>query len=208
MDAERFDMLARALRTPLSRRTALWTLTTWGLAAGWPRYDVLATKRRRKKKDKQDNKNKRRCPHEFSLYCPGLGCCRGDMPTCCPAGCAPAGYRCCSAALGGGACPSEAPQCCGPTPQSPQGTCVADGTHCCASATGGSCPADTPVCCPPGTGPQIGPSRGCCDANFPLCCPAESNACAPEGGSCCTAAQGGGACGPEEQCSLAGCIPI
>jgi hypothetical protein len=209
MDAERFDTLARALRASSSRRLTLRGLTALGLTAVLYRDQAEATKRHRKKKDKKDdNKNKRRCASEFPVFCPGLGCCRGDMRTCCPAGCAPAGYRCCTAAQGGGSCPPEAPQCCGPTPQSPQGTCVQSGTLCCASANGGSCPADTPVCCPAGTGPQTGARPGCCEANFPLCCPAESNACAPEGGSCCTAAQGGGSCGPGEQCSPLGCVPI
>ncbi len=209
MDADRFDGLTRALRATPTRRLTLRALTVLGMAAIIG-ADEAATRLKRKdnkKKDKKKkDKKKKRCRSEFPLFCPGLGCCPGYLPTCCPGGCAKPGYACCSAAQGGGSCGPDTPQCCGPTSKFPQGYCVANGTLCCSPAKGGSCPVDVPVCCPAGTGPQNGPNPGCCQADFPICCPKESNACAPEGGSCCTAAQGGGSCGPGETCTINGCV--
>src|SRR5687768_10783311 len=119
MDDDRFDGLARALRATPTRRSTLRALTVLSVAAILGPDEAAARLKRKdgKKKDgkKKDDNKKKRCRSEFPRYCPGLGCCPGHMSQCCPNGCAKPGYRCCSAAQGGGSCHPDTPQCCGPT---------------------------------------------------------------------------------------------
>ncbi|MCA9879858.1 MAG: hypothetical protein KC442_18820 [Thermomicrobiales bacterium] len=80
MEAERFDLVARAVGSPQTRRGALALL---GGAAAWPLHDVLsvAAKKKRKKKNKKKRKQKNK-KKACTPQCAGCGGGDGCGGTC------------------------------------------------------------------------------------------------------------------------------
>lgn len=172
MEADRFDLMTRALAATSHRRQALLALV--GGSLGLLGLSEADAKRKKKKCKKNQKKCGKKCV-------PASGCCADsectEGRTCqngqcnCPLGTALCpGKGCVAPAQCGGTpnCPSAFPKRCPVTTQDPEGLCVVNSDVCCNSAQGGgSCDEDAPTCCPisdryPG---------GTCATDEEVCCP-------------------------------------
>lgn len=164
------DALTQLLHGQPSRRRLVAWLSGLGLAT----VPIASEGKRRRKRKKR----KRRCPAGFPVRCPATALHPKGL-------CAPDGYGCCPADLGGGACPLLS-FCCPPSVAAPGGSCVSIDAVCCpADVGGGGCPLSHPRCCAPT--PQH-----------------PQGLCLPVGFKCCSAATGGGACLEADTC----CAPF
>jgi hypothetical protein len=189
LDGDAFDSLSRNVVSGASRRDlvriSLGGLGLAGLGLLITGGDDVDAKKRRKKK-----KKKARCKSDRPVVC-GEGCCPSQYPQCCESAsnpnqatrytCNPPSYTCCSAAEGGGSCPTDA-KCCPPTamPGNEFGSCApkAEAVCCPANTLYDWCQTDFPVCC----------NEDCCLADE-TCCDAQGSC--PDGfeclGDCCVA---------------------
>lgn len=190
VDGDAFDSVVRDAVSAGSRRQVVRTglgglgLASLGLLTAGSEGAEAKKKRRKKKKKKQ------RCTSDRPVAC-GNGCCPSQYPQCCESAsnpnpdtrnsCNPPTFTCCTAADGGGSCPTDT-KCCPPTAMvgNEFGSCAPKtGTVCCpANTLFDWCPSDLPTCC----------DADCCAADE-TCCDAGGNC--PDGfeclGSCCIA---------------------
>jgi hypothetical protein len=175
MDGKQFDAIAQNLYEGATRRRAIRLLTAGalgGVAGRLGLTESIEAKRKRKKRHKRGDR------------------CYGDLPKRCsptagrPGACYPAGYHCCGATLGGGACP-PGEDCCPPNQLYPNGYCAGADEVCCpVEKGGGSCPTEFPVCCGPDPTAPVG---SCIPQGFKCCsfggyCYANETCCAPSPG--------------------------
>lgn len=120
MNGMRFDEITQSVKVGATRRTVgklLVGTALAGVAASLGLFEDSEAKRKRKKQ------KKKRCPSSVPAFCSPTSRDPGGL-------CVPAGYTCCSNALGGGACSPDTPQCCPPGPGWPEGFCAPAGFDC------------------------------------------------------------------------------
>lgn len=162
MEPGRFDQMTRAMSGALGRRRLLGAVLASGLGLGTvlPAVDDVEAKKRCRKRYVSCSGKKQCCTK---------ACCRSTQGF---KQCFPKKARCCSEALGYGACPKGG-TCCGVRPGFPNGSCCAKSTpNCCPPEVNGCCGKGLPVC----IGPQPGWENG-------VCCPRGAVFC-PEFGCC------------------------
>ena len=210
MDDKRFDDLVRTLLSPLGRRGIVAGLLSGLLASLLPR-EIEAKNRRRKRRRKRRRRRSRFCIPDCTNKTCGPNGCGGSCGRCGKRRiCLNGTCMCRDSDCGNGlCCNANAPQCCPPTTQNPNGSCTRAGRVCCTSEQGGgSCPPERPQCCPVTTqnprGLCVGATEVCCSSQegggwcppgLPTCCP--PTALLPRG-TCCAA--GLTCCDAEGQC--------